>query len=143
MMMKNQTLSFREIAPALCTSLQALPEEMALREANELSARLKDELNLSVGALILNRITTPLFDDAEVAALDALESGSVALTRMIAAARDRHDLVTLQRRYVETIDTADPMLRVPHVIQQQFDGPALADAIAAHLIDQPVAGPSA
>jgi anion-transporting ArsA/GET3 family ATPase len=113
--------------------LVALAEEMALREADEMSHRIKTEFNMSVGALVLNRITTSLFDDDEVAALTRLAPTSAALARMIDAARDRHALASLQQRYESEFSHADPRLRVPHVIQQHFDGRALVAQIADHL----------
>lgn len=113
--------------------LVALPEEMALREAQELSAHITDELDISVGALVLNRIARPLFEDSEIDALSALSEGSPALQRIAQAARERHSLAVLQERYEATLAPVAPRLRVPYVIQEQFDGPALIDQIAAHL----------
>jgi anion-transporting ArsA/GET3 family ATPase len=113
--------------------LVALPEEMALREAQELSDHITEELDISVGALVLNRIATPLFNDSEIDALGALPEGSPALQRIARAAAERHALAVLQTRYETTLGPAAPRLRVPHVIQQQFDGPALVDRIAGHL----------
>lgn len=113
--------------------LVALPEEMALREAEDLGRRIDSDLNISIGALVLNRIATPLFSDAEITALDDLGSGSPGLHRMAQAARERHALVALQQRYEAAFRFLDRRLRVPHVIQTAFDGPALIERIADHL----------
>lgn len=116
--------------------LVALPEEMALREAQELGDHITTELDMSVAALVLNRVVPPRFDDSEIDALSALPEGSPALQRITRAARERHALAVLQARYETTFGPAAPRLRVPHIIQQQFDGPALVDRVADHLSER-------
>ena len=116
--------------------LVALPEEMALREAQELSDHITTELDMSVAALVLNRIAPPLFDDAEIDALNALPRGSPALRRITRAATERHALAVLQGRYEATLGPAAPRLRLPHVIQERFDGPALVVLVADYLSER-------
>jgi anion-transporting ArsA/GET3 family ATPase len=97
--------------------LVALPEEMALREAQELSDHITTELDISVAAF-------------------ALPQGSPALQRITRAASERHALAVLQGRYEVTLGPAAPRLRVPHVIQERFDGPALVDRVADSLSER-------
>jgi anion-transporting ArsA/GET3 family ATPase len=54
--------------------LTVTPEEMALREAVETAARLKERLGIGSIGVVLNATLPPLFDTAELAALSAMEA---------------------------------------------------------------------
>jgi anion-transporting ArsA/GET3 family ATPase len=113
--------------------LVALPEEMALREAWELSSYAKNALGINTGPIIVNRVRPQLFTDNEVRALSSLD-GAIVLQRMRAAALARHELAGVQQRAISDLlgNDVEP-LQIPHVIQTTYDGNALTDDIGGHL----------
>jgi arsenite/tail-anchored protein-transporting ATPase len=61
--------------------LTVTPEELAIREALELSAALREHLGIATVAAIMNRVPTALFSKKELEAIDGLEAHSALAHR--------------------------------------------------------------
>lgn len=113
--------------------LVALPEEMALREAWELSSYAQNALAITTGPVIVNRVRPQLFTGTEAKALGTL-TGAPVLERMREAGLSRHELADVQQRAIkDLLGSNENPLQVPHVIQTSYDGDALTTEVARHL----------
>ena len=114
----------------------ALAEEMSVRETLELRERLRSELRYEPGAVVVNRVRTQLFSDAEIDALAQIGAPSRTLCAMIESARARHELAAVQATHVETLQagTSDVVVHtVPEVVRNRFDAAQLIDAVGESL----------
>jgi anion-transporting ArsA/GET3 family ATPase len=117
-----------------CVIAVTLAEEMAVREALELTAKIGSELGIGVGPIIVNRTTPQLFAAAEIDALQALHGGSTALTRMITAATARFGRARVEAEHIAVLAAQrDWLVNVPHVVLARHDGAALIDGMAEAL----------
>jgi Anion-transporting ATPase len=125
-----------------CICLVTLPEELPTNETIELSIRIRSELGLPLGALLLNR-TLPLVFTAEqqqrLAPLTGLKPdtpGSAALGaaafRAVAERVQQDSLVRLSALQA-------PLYTLPEV--EAATGPALLDALASALLATPAPSP--
>ena len=123
----------------------ALPEEMSVRETFELRERLRSELRLVPGAVIVNRVRTQLFSTAEIDALAQIGAPSRTLCAMIESARARHELAAAQATHLDALraGSSDAILHtVPEVVRNRFDAAQLIDAVSgslAPIVASPVA----
>lgn len=110
----------------------ALAEEMAIQEGCELTDYVGDELQLSVGPMLVNRTRSPRFSDTETAALQGHASTvSTEAQAAIGSAVAHHELCKLQQGYIERLRAErKPWLEVPRVIQARFDAQAIVAGIA-------------
>jgi anion-transporting ArsA/GET3 family ATPase len=117
-----------------CVIVVALAEEMAVREALELSSYVDGELGIAVGPTIVNRVTSQLFTAAEIAALSSLPDPSAALARMTRAAEARFARAAVEAQHIESLRAERPWLTdVPNIVLARHDGAALIDGMVARL----------
>jgi anion-transporting ArsA/GET3 family ATPase len=117
-----------------CVIVVALAEEMAVREALELSRYVDGELGIAVGPTIVNRVTSQLFTAAEIAALSSLPDPSAALARMTRAAEARFARAAVEAQHIESLRAERPWLTdVPNIVLARHDGAALIDGMVARL----------
>ncbi len=118
--------------------IATLAEEMAVREALELTKYVRGDLAMHLGPMIVNRVTPPLFGADEIAALRAADDASPALARMIRAATARFDRSSAQAHHIEMLreqcaHLATPLLEVPQIVLARHDPAVLIDGIIASL----------
>jgi anion-transporting ArsA/GET3 family ATPase len=96
-------------AVVICT----LPEEMPAAETEELVATLRNELQLPIGALVVNQILSPLFANKTAQALDAAAALDkiTAFSPLAATTRTRAIREELQKSMLERL----AKLQVPRV----------------------------
>jgi anion-transporting ArsA/GET3 family ATPase len=117
-----------------CVIAVTLAEEMAVREALELTAKIDSELGIGVGPIIVNRTSRQLFAATEIDALQALRGRSNALTRMIAAATARFGRARVEAEHIAMLAAQrDWLVEVPQVVLARHDGAALIDGMVAAL----------
>jgi anion-transporting ArsA/GET3 family ATPase len=120
-----------------CVAIVALAEEMAVREALELSRYVGSELGIALAPFVVNRVTPQSFASSEIAALNAIHPESQApspgLLRMIRAASIRHRRAAAEAEHIATLrnECAD-LVTVPEVVLARH-GVALIDAMVPHL----------
>jgi hypothetical protein len=115
-----------------CVVTVTLAEEMAVREALELTSKVGTELGIALGPIVVNRTTPQLFAAAEIAALGALDGGSAALERMVAAATTRFARSSAEAEHIDTLAAEhDWLVEVPNVVLARHDAAALIDGMAA------------
>jgi anion-transporting ArsA/GET3 family ATPase len=111
----------------------ALAEEMAVREALDLSAEVSD-LGITVGPTIANRVTPQLFSAVEIDALSRLPDPSPTLRRMVKTAAARFQRASAEAQHLATLRSARPWLvEVPQFVMARNDGAALIDAMVANV----------
>ena len=105
----------------------ATPEEMPVAETIELSHRVRDETNVDLAAVVVNRVLPELFGRGEEQVFDRLASNPDALSRAIGgdaapligaaalAVRLRRTRAGHLEHLREGIDPAIPLLYVPYV----------------------------
>jgi len=105
----------------------ATPEEMPVAETIELSHRVRDETNVDLAAVVVNRVLPELFGRGEEEVFDRLADGREALSKALDgdadALIDAAELAVRLRRtraghlehLREGIDPAIPLLYVPYV----------------------------
>lgn len=114
-----------------------LAEEMPVQEALELVALCRDEMRMSVGPVVVNRVIGSPVSALEWERLQALSSArqpSAALGRalvvagdaMIQAAAQRHALAPLRARGLDIV-------LVPQIVQSEPSVEALLDGVERHL----------
>lgn len=128
----------------------ATPEEMPVNETMELAGRVREETNVDLAAVIVNRVLPELFGRSEEACFEALRQPAVAAALTEAAGGDVEPVfeaarlaVTLRRtraghldRLRDGLDPSVPMLFVPELFQRTHGLRAtrqVADALAAEL----------
>jgi anion-transporting ArsA/GET3 family ATPase len=117
-----------------CVIVVALAEEMAVREALELSRYVDGELGIALGPTIVNRVTSQLFTAAEINALSAVPDASAALARITRAAAARFARAAVEAQHVESLRAERSWLvDVPNIVLARHDGAALIDGIVARL----------
>lgn len=106
--------------------LVTLPEELPTNETLELAGRIKNELSLPIGAVLLNRCHELLFDADERRALEALlpalsdDARDAPILRGVAyAAREREQVESVAR--LSTLGL--PLTTLPFVWPDRDDGP--------------------
>jgi anion-transporting ArsA/GET3 family ATPase len=113
----------------------ALAEEMAVREALELSNQVA-ELGITMGPTIANRVTPQLFSAHEIDALSSLPDPSPTLTRIVRTAAARFGRAAAEAEHLATLRSGRPWLvEVPQFVMARHDGGALVDAMVANLHD--------
>ncbi len=97
--------------------LVALPEELPVQETIELHQRLRDELGLPLGFLVINMMPPPLLDAAQAAAFARLPAPDDPVLRPLwAAARIRLGREALAAGYEERLEKLGmPLVRLPTV----------------------------
>jgi anion-transporting ArsA/GET3 family ATPase len=117
-----------------CVVTVTLAEEMAVREALELTRKVGAELGIALGPIVVNRTTPQLFAAAEITALGGLDGASAALERMIAVARTRFARASAEAEHIDTLAAArDWLVEVPNIVLARHDSAALIDGMAAAL----------
>jgi anion-transporting ArsA/GET3 family ATPase len=128
----------------------ATPEEMPVNETIELAARLENETNVALAAVIVNRVLPELFGRAEEEVFERLRTPAVvgplgvASSGHVAPVLDAARLaVTLRRTGAEHLErlraglaTGLPVLYVPELFRHSVGLRALAqvaDALGAEL----------
>jgi len=120
----------------------ALAEEMAVREALELSNQVA-ELGITIGPTIANRVTPQLFSAQEIEALSDLPDPSPTLQRMIKTAAARFGRAAAEAEHLATLRSGRPWLvEVPQFVMARHDGGALIDAMITNLRDVLSGAPS-
>lgn len=115
--------------------LVTLPEELPTNEAIELAASITDELSLPIGAVVLNRMRTIVFDADErerlapFASLEAKHPGDAALRA--AATRAIQEGIQLES-CARLKKLAAPLIELPD-LESTTSGAPLVDALAAVL----------
>jgi anion-transporting ArsA/GET3 family ATPase len=105
-----------------------LPEELPTNETLELAARVRNDVRLSVGVVVQNRVESPIFSDAERDALAALppieskqgadpaiEAGAARAIREQAQLASRARLGELGASVIE-LPEVDPALSAPQML---------------------------
>lgn len=123
--------------------LVTLPEELPVQETRELHRRLRDELGLPLGHLVLNMTPASLLDADEARLFDALGPGrpdDPVLGPLWEATRIRRGREAMAARYAEELATLGlPMVTLPTVYSSHF-GRKEIDALAeAYLARAPEA----
>src|SRR5215469_5727531 len=67
------------------TILTVTPEELAIREALESAAAIRDRLGIATAAAIMNRTPSPLFDEGDIASLGPLAAHAEMAARRVAS----------------------------------------------------------
>ncbi len=118
-----------------CILVVALAEEMALQEGSELLDYVGGELQFNTGPMIINRLRPARFTDREIEQLRQRSGSATADVRaIIDNAAVHHRLCGLQQGYLDAIHGQYPaILKVPQLIQRQFDAATIVDGIAAAL----------
>ena len=94
----------------------ALPEEMAVTEALDLTDYCRDERRMAVGPLILNQVVPKRFSSAEIKRLTEMDAPSPALRAAIRAAQSEHQLATVQQQVRQAVAHWPDVLEVPHLL---------------------------
>ncbi len=101
----------------------ALPEEMAVREALDLTDYCRDERRMAVGPLILNQVVPKRFSATEIDLLAGMDATSPVLRAAIGAAQSEHQLATVQEQARQAITHWPDVLEVPRLLpDEQSDG---------------------
>ncbi|MCZ6640164.1 MAG: AAA family ATPase [Gammaproteobacteria bacterium] len=96
--------------------IAALPEEMAVREALELTDYCRDERRMAVGPMILNQVVPKRFSSTEIERLAEIDAPSPVLRAAIAAAQSEHQLATVQEQARQAISHWPDVLEVPRLL---------------------------
>ena len=128
----------------------ATPEEMPVNETIELSARVKEETDVDLGAIVVNRVLPELFGRGEEEVFDRLDTPAVKPALDEAAGGETgpilqgaHLAVTLRRtraehleRLRDAVDAGVPMLYVPYLFVRSHglrSTRQVAEALSAEL----------
>ena len=122
-------------------ALVALAEDMPVNETLMLSDVLTREMELPIACIIANALYRPLFDDDEVAWIDAareceLPDEPLNPTGFLEAARFRNDRVKMQRTYLARLkeESPAPVLEIPYYFFDRMSF-AIIDEVAQDLTD--------
>jgi Anion-transporting ATPase len=113
----------------------ALAEEMPVNETIDLQERLRDELGLELGAVLVNALLGERFDSADAEALQRAEGdGGPATRAAVDAALAAHDRAKRQRSQVARLRRGvdAPVLTLPFILSPEMDRDGL-DALAAEI----------
>jgi arsenite/tail-anchored protein-transporting ATPase len=114
------------------TILTVTPEELAIREALETGAAIRDRLGIATAAAIMNRTPSLLFEDDDLESLKALAAHSELATRRVASyGRSATGAARLREAGVLTITL--PMLFTPAMGRDQLA--ELGSTLEAELLD--------
>ncbi len=109
------------------------PEELALREALETEASMRERLSIVTIAAIVNRVPDLLFDTAELAALSPLRSHARLAIRRTAAQEAASDGVRrLQKAGIATVNL--PMMFTPAMGLEEVE--QLGQILTAELLER-------
>jgi len=109
------------------------PEELALREALETEAAMRERLSIATIAAIMNRVPDSLFDTAELAALSPLASHArLAVKRTAANEAALSGAERLAKAGIVTVNL--PMMFTPAMGIDQLE--QLGDVLAAELLER-------
>jgi anion-transporting ArsA/GET3 family ATPase len=113
--------------------LVALPEELPVQETIELHAKLRDELGLPLGCLVINMMPPTLLGPAEAAAFARLEATDDPVLRPLwAAARIRLGREALAAGYAERLGQLGlPLVKLPTVYSPGYGRPEIETLAAA------------
>ncbi len=117
-------------------ALVTLPEEMPTQESMELTAALKDDLEIPIAAVFMNAVYEPLFTAPERAAFEALAAG---LEPGLVPARARAVREAIQHRCIERmragLSAGVPLRKLPYVFGE--DCAARTDLLSKSVLAQP------
>jgi anion-transporting ArsA/GET3 family ATPase len=111
-----------------------IPEEMPVNETLDLIAQVKLTRDAPLGALVINNLLEPLFDDETSRALDAAAKGAVdpEAQALVTAGQRRRVRETIEREESARLRDAGlgmPIVRLPHLLVDDF-GPAEVERFA-------------
>lgn len=112
-----------------------LPEELSARESLDIASSLR-ALDIELGAWVVNRVVTPLYDEREAEDLERLcpfEEENAQLRALCAAGRDRQSVARCQRRHVDTLHRAIGGRHAELPLIGTALGPADVERLADHL----------
>jgi anion-transporting ArsA/GET3 family ATPase len=115
-----------------CVVLVTLAEDLPTNEAIELEARIRSELNMAIGALMVNALYPKRFaEGASARALAALlePCGDLALEPLLSAARTAARRRALNEEYLAKLGGAisAPSMQLPYVFRTNFGPSELGD----------------
>ncbi len=112
-----------------------LAEEMAVEEAMDLERGCRADHRMAVGPVVVNRTVPERFSVEEVAALQAMDAGTLELQEAVAAAVSEHAEQRSQNEALQALSaTSCEVVSVPRIVQASFDPGAMVDALESHLM---------
>ncbi|HEX4734192.1 MAG TPA: ArsA family ATPase [Thermoleophilaceae bacterium] len=100
----------------------AAPEEMPVNETIDFISALDDEMHMKPDAVVVNGVYPDRFRDDEIAAVEAVDSGSPVLRAAVAThRRARH-----HRNQVRRLRRRAPAITLPFLFESELDDSALA-----------------
>jgi anion-transporting ArsA/GET3 family ATPase len=111
--------------------LTVTPEELAIREALELSAALREHLGIATVAAIMNRVPTALFSKKELEAIDGLEA------HLALAHRRERERAAAGRAREEFSRAGVPMIELEMLYRPAMGRPEIAELGAMLAAEMP------